>query len=134
MSKEISTRKRMILREKHGNVCQICGKEVEEKEMCVEHVIPKSKGGNNSIENLSLTCRTCNLKKGVSKSCDFKTSKIISEFDFLKKLINYEKKNKVFEAEKMRVNILDNIKSLEYEMSKLKELLIFVEGEENESN
>jgi RHS repeat-associated protein len=29
-----------------------------------DHVIPKTQGGNNSIENYTPSCRTCNLEKG----------------------------------------------------------------------
>lgn len=32
--------------------------------MTIDHIIPKSKGGTNDIENLRPMCNTCNLKKG----------------------------------------------------------------------
>lgn len=34
--------------------------------MEVDHIIPKSKGGNNIIENAQKTCQHCNRSKGNS--------------------------------------------------------------------
>lgn len=31
--------------------------------MTIDHIIPKSKGGKNTIENLQPMCNTCNAKK-----------------------------------------------------------------------
>lgn len=31
--------------------------------MTIDHIIPKSKGGTNTIENLQPMCHTCNTKK-----------------------------------------------------------------------
>jgi len=41
--------------------CQYCGK--KEKEMTLDHVIPKWMGGPESWDNLVACCRKCNLKK-----------------------------------------------------------------------
>lgn len=30
----------------------------------IDHVIPQSKGGTDDIDNLKISCRTCNLAKG----------------------------------------------------------------------
>lgn len=31
--------------------------------MTIDHIVPKSKGGNNDIDNLQPMCHTCNTKK-----------------------------------------------------------------------
>ena len=41
--------------------CVYCG---SKKTLTIDHVIPKSKGGKNSWENLVTSCFKCNLKKG----------------------------------------------------------------------
>jgi len=44
-----------------GNKCVYCG---TSKQLTIDHVIPKSKGGRNTWENLVTCCTKCNLKKG----------------------------------------------------------------------
>lgn len=50
------------LLEKYNRKCCYCGKENVPLE--VEHIIPKSRGGTNRIDNLCLSCHECNQKKG----------------------------------------------------------------------
>jgi len=42
--------------------CQYCGK--KSKELTIDHIIPKSRGGDDSWENLVSCCKACNNKKG----------------------------------------------------------------------
>jgi hypothetical protein len=45
--------------------CPMCGKETRSrKERDVDHIIPLSKGGAHSVENLQILCSSCNRKKG----------------------------------------------------------------------
>lgn len=44
-------------------VCQYCGKEHERRELTVDHIIPKSKGGKSTWLNIITACRACNWKK-----------------------------------------------------------------------
>ena len=43
-----------------GHRCQYCGAAAEN----IDHVIPRSRGGITSWENVVCSCMTCNLKKG----------------------------------------------------------------------
>lgn len=44
-----------------NNECVYCG---NKKELTIDHVIPRSKGGKNTWDNLVTCCLKCNLKKG----------------------------------------------------------------------
>ena len=46
-----------------GN-CQICGEYFNIKDMSIEHVYPKSKGGTKDSHNVTITCKKCNCQKG----------------------------------------------------------------------
>ena len=41
--------------------CVYCG---SQKELTIDHVLPRSRGGKNSWTNLVTCCQKCNLKKG----------------------------------------------------------------------
>ena len=47
----------------HGKVCWYCGLDITFDEKHIDHIIPKSKGGTNDINNYALTCRFCNWAK-----------------------------------------------------------------------
>jgi 5-methylcytosine-specific restriction endonuclease McrA len=42
--------------------CRQCGYTGEYIEY--DHIIPRSKGGQNTVDNIQLLCRKCNLRKG----------------------------------------------------------------------
>lgn len=54
---------------KYDNKCLCCGH--DDVELTVDHVIPISKGGSNSIDNLQPLCGPCNSGKG-AKSTDYR--------------------------------------------------------------
>ena len=54
------TELRSFLFKKYNGRCVYCDNKAEE----VEHVIPKSKGGTDSVHNLVIACRKCNKLKG----------------------------------------------------------------------
>jgi 5-methylcytosine-specific restriction endonuclease McrA len=52
---------KVIRRDSH--MCQICGGNVRDDEVAFDHVIPHSRGGPMTVENLRLVHRTCNQRK-----------------------------------------------------------------------
>lgn len=54
--------KRRIYDRQNG-LCAYCGQHRNIKYMTVDHIIPLSKGGTDSIENLQCTCKMCNRLK-----------------------------------------------------------------------
>ena len=60
---------RNYLLEKHKRKCFYCGKAVSDFE--VEHMLPKSRGGSNRIDNLTLSCHDCNQKKDTLTAEEF---------------------------------------------------------------
>lgn len=47
-----------------NNQCQYCGNFFPLDKLTMDHVIPKSRGGKNTWENLAAACMKCNQKKG----------------------------------------------------------------------
>lgn len=47
-----------------GNRCQYCGCNPSRDDMTIDHVIPRSRGGKSTWENVLLACTKCNTKKG----------------------------------------------------------------------
>ena len=44
--------------------CQYCGRKFPTSELSLDHVVPRSRGGGTSWENLVCCCVTCNVRKG----------------------------------------------------------------------
>ena len=56
------SRENIYLRDKH--TCQYCHKVFKASELTLDHVVPSSRGGENSWTNLVAACQKCNHKKG----------------------------------------------------------------------
>ena len=62
-----------------NNKCVYCGSKAEE----IDHIIPRAKGGANSVYNLVASCRACNKKKSNLTLKDF--GKLVGkDFSYLK--------------------------------------------------
>ena len=49
---------------KQGGYCAGCTKQFESRNLELDHIVPKSKGGTDQSENLQLLCNDCNRTKG----------------------------------------------------------------------
>ncbi len=58
-----------------GNRCRLCGVETTRQprptQSNIDHAVPRSRGGANTLENAQNTCRTCNLRKGARTTEEF---------------------------------------------------------------
>lgn len=61
---EIRTVKRLEIAERDGWKCHICGKRVTKKNWSLDHLVPLSKGGSHTPENVALAHRICNSRRG----------------------------------------------------------------------
>lgn len=53
------TRQNLFKRDSHS--CQYCG---VKRDLTIDHVVPRSKGGSSSWKNLVTACKKCNTQKG----------------------------------------------------------------------
>ena len=56
------SRKNILLRD--HNTCQYCGRVFPPQDLTLDHIIPRSRGGDSAWENLVTCCRACNNRKG----------------------------------------------------------------------
>jgi 5-methylcytosine-specific restriction endonuclease McrA len=56
------TAQELILRD--GPACLWCGREVWRRDLTVEHLLPRSRGGSGEGRNVVLACRRCNRSRG----------------------------------------------------------------------
>ena len=56
------TRRNVFARDR--NRCQYCGKRFATSELSLDHVVPRSRGGRTTWDNIVCACFTCNVRKG----------------------------------------------------------------------
>src|SRR5256714_15365413 len=56
------SRKNILMRDR--NSCQYCGTVLPSSELTLDHVVPRSRGGASTWENLVTCCHPCNRRKG----------------------------------------------------------------------
>ena len=47
-----------------GNCCQYCGQALPSNQLSMDHVVPRSRGGQTNWENIVCSCLKCNTRKG----------------------------------------------------------------------
>lgn len=71
------SRKNILLRDR--NTCQYCGDVVASNELTLDHVVPRSRGGLSTWENLVACCHDCNRRKGNSLLSELSDMKLLRE-------------------------------------------------------
>lgn len=71
------SRKNILLRDR--NTCQYCGVILPACELTLDHVLPRSRGGTSSWENLVACCHSCNRKKGNRLLTEITDMKLLRE-------------------------------------------------------
>jgi 5-methylcytosine-specific restriction endonuclease McrA len=56
------SRKNILLRD--HNTCQYCAKVFPPPDLTLDHIVPRSHGGDSTWDNLVASCRACNNRKG----------------------------------------------------------------------
>ena len=57
---------------KSGGRCALCGATKKDRMLDVDHIIPRSRGGKTTPENLQVLCSKCNRSKGNKDTTDFR--------------------------------------------------------------
>ena len=55
---------RMNIYARDRNTCQYCGLTLSRRELNIDHVVPRSRGGKSVWENVVCSCLECNRRKG----------------------------------------------------------------------
>lgn len=63
MKKEL----RELVYQKYSGHCAYCGREIEYKDMQVDHFVPQIQGGTDDFSNLMPSCRMCNHYKRANR-------------------------------------------------------------------
>ena len=56
------TRRALLVRDRY--TCQYCGAQPGRQELTMDHILPRSRGGKTTWENVVAACKACNGKKG----------------------------------------------------------------------
>ena len=62
---------RQMFYDSYGKGCGYCGKRLTIYTIVCDHIVPLSKKGESTVENLQLICKQCNARKGPLNEPDF---------------------------------------------------------------
>lgn len=69
---KVSNKIRFAIYKRDGYRCKMCGKSGDNNDLEIDHIIPISKGGKSTFDNLQTLCHDCNVKKGDTISITIK--------------------------------------------------------------
>ena len=79
---------KQVLMQKSGSVCARCGKRILIRDVTIDHVVPKYRGGSDDERNRGPLCKRCNKQKG-SRIVDPKTFYLYLGKEYLSDIIDY---------------------------------------------
>ena len=79
---------REVVYKKYDGRCAYCGRPIAMKDMQVDHITPKHRGGIDDIDNYNPSCRMCNFRKGTLTVDEFR-GEIVKQKERLEKLFAY---------------------------------------------
>ncbi len=61
----MSAKLKILVYNRANGLCEYCKSpaNISSQPFVIEHIIPKSKGGKNTLDNLALSCQGCNSHK-----------------------------------------------------------------------
>ena len=81
-----------------NDYCWYCGRHIEPSKLTKDHVFPRSKGGDNDMDNIIMVCKTCNSSKGDMDLLKW-YAEVRREYPPLNILIHYLKNIYLFSVE-----------------------------------
>lgn len=66
MNPKQKRKKKQNLIDLYGSECWWCRQKLSSDQLTIDHLLPKSRGGSHSLENLRLSCFSCNNSRGNS--------------------------------------------------------------------
>lgn len=84
MADGITSKTRILVSERAGYICEYCRtpSAFSTTQFSIEHIIPKSSGGNDDLDNLAFSCQGCNnIKFTKIDALDAESNQIVSLFN-----------------------------------------------------
>ena len=81
-----------------NDFCWYCGKKIEPSKLTKDHVFPRTKGGNNDMDNIIMVCKECNSSKGKKDLFEW-YAEVRKEWPPLNILIHYLKNIYLYSVE-----------------------------------
>jgi len=77
----ITPRDLFNIAKKQKLVCPLSGRKLTTENISIDHIVPQSKGGTNTVDNIRLTDKVVNISKNALNDLDFiKMCKEVAEF------------------------------------------------------
>lgn len=98
---------------RNNNFCWYCRRELPPNELTIDHVFPRSKGGDNDMDNIIMVCKSCNSSKSNMDLFEW-YKEVRKEWPPLNVLIHYMKNIYLYSKEnglmEKQLDELDNMK------------------------